>query len=271
MDEHFFTLQEGENRKVSFFDEISEITLNIAATSIKLQDKTLKIVALTNIAADIAEAREESWQRMSRALTHEIMNTLAPVSSLSQSLLQASDPEMIHQGLEIINSAAGGLTKFVENYRSATRIAKPVLQDVDLELLVETETRLLSSEINIKAEADHYIISADKGQISQVLVNLIKNALEAVRESASEEAKVWIEMGRSAKGGLFIDVCNTGLPISDEVRDNIFVPFFTTKESGNGIGLSISRQIMRLKVRSPLPQNRLQDLECSFNQFKIKN
>jgi nitrogen fixation/metabolism regulation signal transduction histidine kinase len=246
MDEHFFTLQEGENRTVSFFDETSEVTLNIAATSIKLQDKTLKIIALTNIAADIDEAQEKSWQRMSRALTHEIMNTLAPVSSLSQSLLKTSNPEMIHQGLEIINSAAGGLTKFVENYRSATRIAKPVLQDIDLELLVKTETELLSSDIHINAESVHYMISADKGQISQVLVNVIKNALEAVRESENEEAKVWIEMGCNAKGGVFIDICNTGLPISDEIRDNIFVPFFTTKESGNGIGLSISRQIMRL-------------------------
>jgi nitrogen fixation/metabolism regulation signal transduction histidine kinase len=246
LDEHFFSIQEGENRKVSFFDEVSEITLNLTATSVHLQGKVLKIIALSNIAADIDEAREDSWKRMSSVLTHEIMNSLAPVTSLSQSLLQTSDAEMVRQGLEIINDTAGGLTKFVENYRSITRIPAPQLQEIDLEILVKNEVNLLSSKIIVKIETGNCMISADKGQISQVLVNLLKNAMEAVRESENEDAKVWVEMGRNAKGNLFVDVCNTGNPISDEIRNNIFVPFFTTKETGNGIGLSISRQIMRL-------------------------
>jgi nitrogen fixation/metabolism regulation signal transduction histidine kinase len=215
LDEQFFSVQEGENRKVNFFDETSEITLNIAATCLQLKGKTLKIIALTNIAADIDEAREESWQRMSRVLTHEMMNSLAPVTSLSQSLLQTSDPEMIRQGLEIINSTAGGLTKFVENYRSATRISKLVLQDIDLETIVKHESALLSSEIKVKIDTANGMIAADKGQISQVLINLLKNALEAVQESEDKAAKVWIEMGRNLKGRLFIDVCNTGTLISD--------------------------------------------------------
>jgi nitrogen fixation/metabolism regulation signal transduction histidine kinase len=246
LDEHFFALQEGESRKVSFYDEISEITLNITATLVHLQNKTLKIIAFTNIVADIDEAREESWKRISNVLTHEIMNSLAPITSLSQSLLQTSNTEMIRQGLEIINNTADGLTKFVDNYRSITRIPAPQLQDIDLELLVISEVELLSSEITIKIETVNCMIFADKGLISQVLVNLLKNALEAVNENENQEAKVWIEFGRNTKGNLFVDICNTGLPISDEIRDNIFVPFFTTKKNGNGIGLSISRQIMRL-------------------------
>jgi nitrogen fixation/metabolism regulation signal transduction histidine kinase len=246
LNEQFFSLQEGENRKVSFFDETSEVTLNIAATHINLQGKILKIIALTNIAANIDEAREESWQRISRVLTHEIMNSLAPVTSLSQSLLNSSDPGMIRQGLEIINHTAGGLTKFVENYRSIARIPSPQLQDIELDTLVIKEADLFSSDIKINIETANCMVSADKGQISQVLINLFKNAVEAVNESGNKDAKIWIEMSRNSKGSLFIDICNTGIPISDEVRDNIFVPFFTTKETGNGIGLSISRQIMRL-------------------------
>ncbi|MCL2168327.1 MAG: ATP-binding protein [Lentimicrobiaceae bacterium] len=244
LDEHFINLQEGETRKVSFYDEVSEVTLSITATHVMLQNKRLKIVALTNISADIDKVREESWKRMTSVLTHEIMNSLAPVTSLSQSLLNNTNTETIHKGLEIINETAGGLTKFVENYRSITRIPAPKLQDIDLEALVIKETELLSSKIEIKTATANCIVSADKGQISQVLVNLLKNAIEAVEEN--KEAKIWIEIGRNKKGGLFIDVCNTGILISDEIRDNIFVPFFTTKENGNGIGLSISRQIMRL-------------------------
>ncbi|MDR2971361.1 MAG: ATP-binding protein [Bacteroidales bacterium] len=246
LEKHFVTLDEGENRKVTFFGEASEITLNIAATFVNLNNKRLKIIALTDIAADIEEAREESWQRMSSVLTHEIMNSLSPITSLSESLLHTSDKEMLHQGLEIIHTTAGGLKKFVENYRSITRIPAPQFQDIELDRLVRKETELLSSDIIVKIEATNCLISADYGQISQVLVNLLKNGLEAALESGDPCAKVWIEMGRNLKGSLFIDVCNTGIPISDEIRDNIFVPFFTTKEEGNGIGLSISRQIMRL-------------------------
>ena len=246
LDEQFSSIQEGESRKVSFFNEVSEVTLNITATLVHLQDKTLKIIAMSNIAADIDEAREESWKRMASVLTHEIMNSLAPVTSLSQSLLQTSDMEIVQKGLEIINDTAGGLTKFVENYRSVTRIPAPHLQDIELDLLTKKETELFSSEIEILINTEDCDISADKGQISQVLVNLLKNAMDAVNESDNKEAKVWVEIGRNAKGNLFIDVCNTGNPISDDIRKNIFVPFFTTKETGNGIGLSISRQIMQL-------------------------
>ena len=246
-DKQFITLNEGENRKVSYFGEASEITLNIAATFVNLQNKQLKIVALTDIATDIEEAREESWQRMSSVLTHEIMNTLAPVTALSESLLHTSDQEMIRQGLEIINSTAGGLKKFVENYRLLFRIPTPQLQDIELDRFVKKEAELLSSEIEVKIIAANCMLSADQGQISQVLVNLLKNAMETIHEAGNDaNAKIWIEVGRNTKGSLFIDVCNTGILIPDEIRDNIFVPFFTTKENGNGIGLSISRQIMRL-------------------------
>ncbi|MCL2246857.1 MAG: ATP-binding protein [Lentimicrobiaceae bacterium] len=246
LDRPFMALNEDENRKVSFFGEASEVTLNIAATFVDLQNKRLKIIALTDIATDIEEAQEESWQRMSNVLTHEIMNSLAPITSLSESLLKTSDQEMIRQGLEIINSTAGGLKKFVENYRSLSRIPAPQVQDIELDKFVKKETELLSAEIHVKIETTTCVVSADKGQISQVLLNLLKNAMEAISESGDPNAKIWVEVGRNLKGSLYIDVCNTGIPISDEIRDNVFVPFFTTKEDGNGIGLSISRQIMRL-------------------------
>jgi PAS domain S-box-containing protein len=246
LDIQFRTLAEGESRMIKFFNETSEITLNIMATPVQLQGKLFKIIALTDIAEDVDQIRMESWRRMSRVMTHEIMNSLAPITSLSQTLLKTSDSVTIHRGLEVINQTSMGLTKFVDNYRSLTRIPPPVLEDIDLKTLIEKEINLIGTSVELTVLTSNTFILADKVQISQVIMNLLKNAVEAVLEANDPEAKVWVEIARNAKGRLYADICNSGLPISDDIRDNIFVPFFTTKEQGNGIGLSLSHQIMLL-------------------------
>ena len=245
LDVQFGTLAEEESRMVKFFNETAEVTLNITATHLQLQDKWFKIIALTNIADDVDLIRMESWRRMSRVMTHEIMNALAPITSLSQTLLNSSDAGTIHRGLEVIHQTSQSLKKFVENYRSLTRIPPPVLEDIDLKILIENEINLIGNQIELNVLTSETTVLADKIQIAQVIMNLLKNATEAIAEAqTSVAATVWVEIFRNAKGRLYADVCNSGLPISDEIRENIFVPFFTTKPHGNGIGLSLSHQIM---------------------------
>jgi nitrogen fixation/metabolism regulation signal transduction histidine kinase len=264
IDLQFSTLSDGESRMVKFFNETAEVTLNITATHLQLQEKSFKIIALTDIADDVAQIRMESWHRMSRVLPHEIMNSLAPITSLSQSLLNATDAAMIRSGLEIINETSKGLTKFVENYRSLTRIPPPVLEEVDLKILIENEINLIGSDIKLSVLTPDTLILADRDQISQVIMNLLKNAVEAVREIQNPEAKIWIEVAHNSKGCLYADICNSGLPISDEIRENLFVPFFTTKETGNGIGLPLSHQIMLMHEGS------LQVFTKSYTRFRMQ-
>ena len=244
IDIQFSTITDGESRMVKFFNEVSEVTLNITATHLQLPNKSLKIIALTDIAGDVDQVRMESWRRMSRVLTHEIMNSLAPITSLSQSLLNNTEPEIIRRGLEIINQTSMGLSKFIENYRSLTRIPLPVIEEIDLMKLIENEISLIDAGIELTVFTPDTTLLADKVQISQTVMNLLKNAIEAVKEACDPKAKIWVEIARNSKGRLYADICNTGISISDEIRENLFVPFFTTKEEGNGIGLSLSHQIM---------------------------
>jgi nitrogen fixation/metabolism regulation signal transduction histidine kinase len=252
LDTQFHKLSEGESRMVKFYNETAEVTLNITATHLQLQKRAFIIIALTDIAEDVDQIRMESWRRMSRVLTHEIMNSLAPITSLSQTLLESSDPKTINRGLEIINQTSKGLTKFVENYRKLTRIPPPVLEEIDLKTLIENEINLIGTNIELSVLTSDTQILADKVQISQVIMNLLKNAVEAVREANNSEAKIWIEIACNSKGRLYADICNSGTPISDEIRENLFVPFFTTKEEGNGIGLPLSHQIMLMHEGSLL-------------------
>ncbi len=242
----FLEIRDGESRMIRFYDDASEVTLSIAATDVELQGKSLKIVTITDIAEDIDSAELDSWSRMSRVLTHEIMNSLAPITSLSETLLSTDDAVTTRRGLEIINSTSQNLKGFVENYRSLTRIPAPKFEDIDLIELTRHEIELFGSDIEIKSTLSSAVVSADKGLVAQAIVNLLKNGVEVVSQSEGETAIVWVEIGINLKGRVYIDVCNNGTQISEDIRENLFVPFFTTKEGGSGIGLSLSRQIMRL-------------------------
>lgn len=237
-----FDITEGQSKVVKFYDEISQVSLSLTCTHVETYQQSAKVVTITDIAGEIDSAEMDSWQRLSRVLTHEIMNSLAPITSLSETLLNTNDASMQKRGLVVINETAKGLTGFVENYRKLTRLPQPILALTDVEALVRKEVALFDGCVEILMKTSACTIEIDKTMISQVIVNLIKNALEA----ACGE-KVWIVIGRKENtGALYIDVCNEGDKISDEMRENIFVPFFTTKEKGSGIGLSLSRQIMRL-------------------------
>ncbi len=200
----------------------------------------------TGVKNVIEDKEVESWTRLIRVLTHEIMNTVSPISSLSEALKDAPESAM-REGLDTISASSKGLIEFVQSYRDLTRIQKPVKKAL---LLKELVGRVLTLEQEPAAAAgvkmtyteksEDILLYADENQISRILINLIRNAIQAgatrvdiVSEIASDESvKVYVS--------------NNGPAISEEAQSQIFVPFYTTKEEGSGIGLSVSRQIMRL-------------------------
>ncbi len=183
----------------------------------------------------------ESWERLTRVLTHEMMNATAPITSISQSLLCRPDVKgtPLEDGIKAICDTSKHLSEFVVNYRKMSELEKPVLTEVELSRLVEDISRSypqLQWEIQIPQELT---VQADAGMLRQVLMNLTKNALEA------DARKMVLTLnGASANSQVCLYVGNDGLPIPPENRQSLFIPFFTTKHSGSGIGLSLSRRMM---------------------------
>lgn len=194
---------------------------------------------------------QDSWTKLIRVLTHEIMNTVSPIASLSDALSKSMDEDGhseldVKAGLDTISDSSKNLIKFVETYRQLSGVARPVRKAIDLKELM-AGVIALNSEFaancgaicKYRPEEDDLMIYADEGQISQILINLIKNALQA----GAKHIDISARMGKDDE--VIIDVANDGTPIPVSAQEQIFVPFFTTKKEGSGIGLSISRQIMR--------------------------
>jgi signal transduction histidine kinase len=194
---------------------------------------------------------QESWTKLIRVLTHEIMNTVSPIASLSDALSKYADlpPEEqemdVKKGLETISASSRDLIRFVETYRELSGVARPVRKAVMLDDLVAkimhlTEKQCMDAgvECTYNAATPDIMLYIDEGQISQVLINLVKNAIQA--SSKHIEIKSWTD----PSGETHVQVTDDGKSIPPEVQEQIFVPFFTTKPNGSGIGLSISRQIM---------------------------
>lgn len=200
------------------------------------------------IRQQVSQGEVKSWERLMRVLTHEIMNSTAPIASISQSLLRRSDVQgtPIEAGIQSIHSTATRLTTFVDSYRKLSQLQKPVLKDVNLTTFFKEVEGLypqLTWDIQLFGDTT---VHADPVLLQQVVVNVVKNAVEADAKRISlipysEEKDVYTEgEGRF----FFLLISNDGAPIPAEVRDTIFVPFFTTKHDGTGIGLSLSRQIL---------------------------
>jgi len=235
--------------------------LAIRCSEIKLDDQRYKLVTLQNIKHEMEAQEVESWQKLIRVLAHEIMNSVAPITSLSETLhdlvqnqkLEADTNSVwinnLITGLEAIKSRSSSLHSFTESYQDLTRLPKPIFaleQVVDLfteiELLFakDLEERGIQLKIKCQEKVEHQY---DKSLISQVLVNLIKNSIEALE---GEDQAVITLTANSEEGILHISVADNGTGIEDKYVDDVFVPFFTTKEKGNGIGLALSRQILHL-------------------------
>lgn len=216
-------------------------------------NKPLTVVSMKNIRSVLENKETEAWQKLIRVLTHEIMNSMTPIVSLSELLKskQTSDPitdeerEEIHQAVDTIFRRSSGLVRFVENYRKVTGIPTPVPEIIPVDSLLDNVALLFRKEtdsIKVLPSASHLQVIADKALIEQILINLIKNALDATQEC--ENPRIELSAGINAEGKNYIQVSDNGTGIPADVQERIFIPFFTTKPVGSGIGLSISRQIM---------------------------
>jgi signal transduction histidine kinase len=194
---------------------------------------------------------QDSWTKLIRVLTHEIMNTVSPIASLSDAMAKSVDgnghSELdLKAGLETISDSSKNLIDFVQTYRQLSGVAKPIRKALDLQELMDSVISLNSefatscgALCTYRSEEPDLMVYADEGQISQILINLIKNALQA----GAKHVDITARMGKD--DDLIVQVANDGEPIPVSAQEQIFIPFYTTKKEGSGIGLSISRQIMR--------------------------
>lgn len=236
-------------KRVSFYDERGQKTIALNASTAHINKTTVKIITFNDITSEIATSEEISWNKLIRVLTHEIMNTVTPIASLSEMLSKeienGIDQEELKKGLETISDSSKDLVKFIDTYRCLTRIPPPVKKVFYFKELAEriiNLTREMAPDTIIcyTEKSDDIILYADESQISQIIINLVKNAIQA------EASKISITAEIDASERVIVNISNNGRPISADSQKEIFVPFFTTKQDGSGIGLSISRQIMRL-------------------------
>ena len=246
--ESFQTIADGNEERASYYNESGKMTISLTASEATIGKDTVRIIAFNDISSEIAENEQQSWSKLIRVLTHEIMNTITPISSLSDTLLGFDDISgEIKNGLSTISESSKGLIKFVDSYRNLTRVAPPVKKAFYFRELAERvmsltrEQAIISGTICTYEElSEDIILYADEGQITQILINLVKNAVQAEAKNIGITAEI------NPSEHIIINVTNDGHPISKESQDEIFVPFYTTKQEGTGIGLSLSRQIMRL-------------------------
>ena len=256
--ELFNQLKAGDSLQISLTTEREELQISLRVSQILLKRGMMRIITLNNIGNELESKEMESWIRLIRVMTHEIMNSIAPITSLSETMLSLYQSDVDSEGLrkntleafETINTTATGLLSFVESYRKFTAVPKPEKRKFSVNALVDKVAKLHESAIEEKNIAlqtvipESLFVFADENLISQVLINLLKNAIEAIEPDGNERIVISAEVNPERKTDL--NVANTGKPIPPDVLPNIFVPFFTTKSSGSGVGLSVSRYIMRL-------------------------
>lgn len=230
--------------------------LALSSISFVVLGKALRAVSMKNIRSILDNKETEAWQKLIRVLTHEIMNSMTPIVSLSEqlwsrcmdeALSDTEDREEINQAVETIYRRSSGLVRFVESYRKVAGIPMPVPELIPVSNLLDNIYRLFKDQENVLKllpTPSYLQVIADKGLIEQVLINLIRNALDATRHRP--DPQITLSASLNEEGKTFIRVSDNGTGIPADVQERIFIPFFTTKPSGSGIGLSISRQIMHM-------------------------
>jgi nitrogen fixation/metabolism regulation signal transduction histidine kinase len=241
------------------------IQLSVFAIELTLRGEEIKLISMSNIQSELEEKEMEAWQNLVRVLTHEIMNSVTPISSLAVTVeeelhkqlegptpqLRKDELEDMHLSLQTISRRSEGLIRFVKEFRNLTQVPQPRLGEIALGPLLEEMAILHKKELSDRgislitsADPPQLTALADKNMIEQVLINLIKNAIQAFDEQTDK--RIELSAFTSDKGRPVISVRDNGPGIDPEALDKIFIPFFSTKKSGSGIGLSLSRQIMRV-------------------------
>lgn len=259
-------LEPGGERLIRVVRDNGLLQLNISATSLKLRGRAEKIVSIQDIQGQLENQEMEAWQNLIRVLTHEIMNSVTPITSLAQTASETVDRLMAElpdestmredlqdtfDALDTVGRRGAGLVRFVESYRSLTRLPKAKIRIFRLDgFLQRIETLLgdsfksLGVKFHTGIEPESLELSGDPELLEQAVINLLKNAQDAVADTENAEVSLTARLG--AKGHIFIVVYDNGSGMDEEIRSNIFVPFFTTKRHGTGVGMSLVRQIVRL-------------------------
>ena len=215
-------------------------------TQAMLKDKHVRIIALSDVSHELSNQEVDSWIKLIRVLTHEIMNTITPVTSLSETLLtRVTEDKDLKQGLETIHKTGTELLAFVNNYRRFTHVPQPQPALFYVEPFLERMAMLCNHDVEIEVSPKDLLVYADESLLSHVVTNLLKNAVEAFREK-EKLSFIRLQAYANAQESIIIDVSNNAGLIPEDVASHIFIPFFTTKPEGSGIGLSLSRQIMRV-------------------------
>ena len=225
---------------------ISQVEKQLSAFSVRethtmLRGKQVRIIGFNDIRGELANKETESWVKLIRVLTHEIMNTLTPIISLSQTLLPKAKGEE-REGLEVIHRTSSELIGFVENYRKFTHLPQPQPKIFYAKPFLERMIKLSGRHVDLSIEPAGLLIYTDEGLLSRVVTNLLKNAMQAT----PDDGRLLIRAYTGESDKIIIEIADNGSKIDAETAEHIFVPFFTTKQDGSGIGLSISRQIMHL-------------------------
>ena len=242
-------IKPSEQHVVRYNTEIAEVNLVLSCASINYKGKNLRVVTIGDIAKELDNQEVKVWENLTRILTHEIMNSLAPITSISNTLIDnIDDSEKIGEGLEVIHSTSERLMNFVNSFRQVTRVPMPQKSPFYLKEIIDNVISLVDFQ-KIKLEVDinpiDIMLYADKSQMSQVLLNILKNAIESC-DSDDKLYNIEIKAFIDNEERIHIELSNNAGKISDEIAENIFTPFFTTKRDGSGIGLAVSRQIIRL-------------------------
>jgi nitrogen fixation/metabolism regulation signal transduction histidine kinase len=260
-------MRAGDKSLIKLYSNDQIYQLSIYATEFRLRGEEYTLISLQDIHSELEEKEIESWQKLIRVLTHEIMNSMTPISSLASTVedllfeeenkeskmdnLDEEEVDMLRSAMRTIQSRSQGLLNFVEIYRNLTRIPKPNFRYFYVKELFERSYELMKPKLdkyNIECTSrvfpDDLKITADPDLIDQVVINLMLNAVHAVKDM--KQPKIAILATRNSNNRIIIDIKDNGHGVKPDIMDKIFMPFFTSKKEGSGIGLSLSRQIMSL-------------------------
>ena len=262
----YHALNSVDPGKSELYKGSNELYLTIQSTELRIRGADVKLVTLQNIQPELQKQELEAWQNLTRVLRHEIMNSITPISSLTSTLREILDHDMerknshyelkeegaddLREGLSTIENRSKGLIKFIDAYREYTSLPKPKMSLVRLKDVIDKVAQLMKPELRktrivftCECTSEYLTIQADVEMIEQVLINLLKNAIEALAETSEPRLEL---VGRYDENSVKIEVIDNGPGIIKEALEHIFVPFYTTKRTGSGIGLSLSRQIMQM-------------------------